>query len=85
MENIIVTVTNNNKTFMCDLELPTDVKLQKLRIDVIEALNGLNPGLHLDSGSTLLICNRLGRRLIPEETLESAGVWNGDYLTVMEV
>ena len=85
MENIIVTATNISKSFLYDLELPTTVTIDKLKDDIVEALNGYNPDLFLNTDSTVLFCNRIGRQLSNDETLESAGVWNGDYITLMEV
>lgn len=85
MENIIVTATNISKSFLYDLELPTTVTIDKLKDDIVEALNGYNPDLFLNTSSTVLFCNRIGRQLNNDETLESAGVWNGDYITLMEV
>lgn len=85
MENIIVTVTNVSKTFLYDLELPVTVSVGKLRDDIVETLNGYNQSLFLRTACTELFCNRIGRRLNDHETLESAGVWNGDYITLTEV
>ncbi len=85
MENIIVTVTNVAKTYLYDLELPTEITVDKLKDDIVEALNGYNPELFLRTASIELFCNRIGRRLQAEDTLESAGVWNGDYITIVEV
>ena len=84
MDNIIVTATNTSKSFLYDLELPTTVTVGKLKNDIVEALNGYNPDLLLNAVSTVLFCNRIGRRLRNDETLESAGVWNGDYITLVE-
>ncbi len=84
MDNIIVTVTNLSKSYMYDLEVPTNLTIDKLKDDIVETLNGYNPDLYLRTPTTELFCNRIGRKLLPDETLESAGVWNGDYITVME-
>lgn len=84
MNSIIVTVTNVNKTFMVDLELPLDVTADKLTADVVEALTGYDERLTLRAETASLFCNRLGRRLAAQDTLESAGVWNGDYITMIE-
>ena len=84
MENIIVTVTNISKTYLYDLELPVNVTADKLSSDIVEALNGYNPALLLPPTSARLFCNRIGRQLEAGETLESAGVWNGDYITIIE-
>lgn len=85
MENIIVTVTNISKAFLYDLEVPTNVTIDRLKDDIVEALNGYNPDLFLRTATTELFCNRMGRQLNADETLETAGVWNGDYITIIEV
>lgn len=85
MEHIIVTTTNVKKAFLYDLDVPTDLTIDKLKDDMVEALNGYDPNLFLRTATTELFCNRLGRQLTAEETLESAGVWNGDYITLLEV
>ena len=85
MENIIVTVTNATKSYFYDLEVPTSITVDKLTDDIVEALNGYNPELFLRTATTSLLCNRIGRQLSADETLETAGVWNGDYITIIEV
>ena len=85
MENIIITVTNLTKSYFYDLEVPTNITIDKLKDDIVEALNGYNPDLFLKTATTELFCNRLGRQIQPEVTLENAGVWNGDYITILEV
>lgn len=85
MESIIVTVTDLKKSFLYDLELPVDIPQKKLTEDIVEALNGYDPALGLSADGAGLYCNRTGKRLGPDETLESAGVWNGDYVTILEV
>lgn len=85
MENIIVTVTNHTRSYLYDLEVPTNITIDKLKDDIVETLNGYKPELFLRNVSTELYCNRLGRQILHEETLQSAGVWNGDYITIIEV
>lgn len=85
MESIIVTVTNIAKAYLYDLEVPANITIDKLKDDIVETLNGYNPDLFLRTATTELFCNRIGRRLNADETLESAGVWNGDYVTIIEV
>ena len=85
MESIIVTVTIISKAYLYDLEVPTNITVDKLKDDIVEALNGYNPDLFLRTATTELFCNRIGRQLKAEETLENAGVWNGDYITILEV
>lgn len=85
MNSIIVTLTDKNRSFVYDLEVPSELEVDKLKDDIVEALNGYNPNLFLRTAEVELLCNRSGKQLLPEDTLESAGVWNGDYITVIEV
>lgn len=85
MENIIVTITNISRAYLYDLEVPTSITIDKLKDDIVEALNGYNPDLYLRTATTDLYCNRIARKLNADETLERAGVWNGDYITLLEV
>ena len=85
MENIIVTVTNQNKNFFYDIEVPIGLSMRNLKDDIVETLNGYNPNLFLDTANVSFICNRTGQVIRDEETMETAGVWNGDYITLKEV
>ena len=85
MENIIVTIKYPANNFSCDIEAPTNLDISRLKEDIVETLNHYNWNLSLDSASIGLFCDRIDRLLTDEETLESAGVWNGDYLTIKEV
>lgn len=84
MDNIIVTITDRNKSFFYDIELPVDLEITKLKDDIVEALNGYNPELFLNNATISLFCNRTGKKLEADETLTKAGVWNGDYITILE-
>lgn len=85
MENIIVTVTNQQKSFFYDIEVPIELAISNLKDDIVETLNGYNPNLFLKTATVSLLCNRTGHVLADNETMETAGVWNGDYITIKEV
>ena len=85
MDSIIVTVTDALKCYSYDIEVPTNVSADRLKRDIVEALNGYNSYLLLKADFIELYCDRLGRNLEVDETFESAGVWNGDYITLIEV
>lgn len=85
MKDIIVTITNKSKDFLYDIEVPVELEIDKLKDDIVEALNGYNPELFLNTASIGIFCNRINRMLDSGETLHSAGVWNGDYITIVEV
>ncbi len=84
MGKIIITICDRNKKFNSyDLELPTDVPIAQLKRDIVETLNSYKKSLLLSDKNVFLFSNRLGRKLLDNETLESAGVWNGDYIEFM--
>ena len=83
--SIIVTVTNRDKSFFYDLDVPYDLTADKLIQDIAEAVNGLNPMLFINPAETALLCNRMNHTLKYGETLEDAEVRNGDYLTLLQL
>lgn len=84
METIIVTVTNARNSFSVDLEVPTNLAWSKLAEDVVDTLNGGMPELNLTVYGHSFFCQRLRKPLEEKQTLREAGVWNGDYLVVMQ-
>lgn len=80
MNHLIVTVCDNFSGRQFDLEVPKDVESEKLLDDILETLRGYAPELQWRIAEVSLWDRRLGRLLKPGETLENAGVWNGDYL-----
>ncbi len=85
MDNIIITVTDIPKSYLYDIEVPTDIRTDKLKGDIVEVLNGYNPNLSLNSSSIQLLCNRTGKQIMSDETFSEAGIWSGDYITIIEV
>lgn len=83
MRNIIVTVTDKYNRFAYDVEVPVDQPGMKVTEDVLEVLNECSPELNLNALYHCLHLSRLDRYLKDEETLAQAGVWNGDYITVI--
>ncbi|MCI5700935.1 MAG: EsaB/YukD family protein [Lachnospiraceae bacterium] len=85
MNAIIVTVTDDRGSFYQDMEVPTDVPAAQVREEIISSLNAYRPDLRLSSYRTALGNNRYNRFFRDDETLEEAGVWNGDYLILFSV
>ena len=83
MKSIIVTISDKNKRFMLDMEVPTDEPGRKVTEDVFEVLNHKDEELHLNSYYHCLYLNRQKKALGVRETLAEAGVWNGDYITII--
>ena len=80
MNHLIVTVGDSFSGRKFDLEVPKDVESEKLLDDSLETLRGYAPELQWRISEVALWDRRLGRMLKPGETLEEAGVWNGDTL-----
>ena len=83
MKSIIVTITDKNKRFLMDMEVPTDEPGMKVTEDIMEVLNHQDPDLRLNAYYHCLYLNRQKRPLKDRETLAEAGVWNGDYITII--
>lgn len=83
MDNVIVTITNSQKSFLYDIEAPNNVPVEKLIFDIADVLNNYVPELSLNVTGKQLFCSRLNRIIGPKETFEKAGVWNGDYLVIV--
>lgn len=80
MKKIIVTVTNKEKSFCYDVEVPTNLTLDKLYDDIAQSLIGYKPNMTLKADSARIYSTFCKKMLGNTDTLESAGVWNGDIL-----
>ncbi len=68
---------------MLDIEVPTDEPGRKVTEDIFEVLNHRDEDLRLNAYYHCLYLNRQKRSLKESETLAQAGVWNGDYITII--
>lgn len=82
MNRIIVTLKERQNLFSYDLELPLQVKVGQLKYQIVETIQALDPNVLSETVAYSLFCERIGRNLVDDETLEEAGVWNGDYLLI---
>lgn len=82
MNAVIVTINfkYENGTKGYDVELPCGVPADRLAAHIAQAVNGYSRRYRLPLSGGQLYCPRLKRCLAPEETLERAGIWNGDYI-----
>ena len=62
-----------------DLEMPCEIPAAVLTQQICDALGGYT-GRPVSGRA--LFCARLNRQLAQEETLEDAGIWNGDVLVL---
>ena len=83
MKMIIVTLsyyTGSGETSY-DMEMPCQVPARLLIAHICQTVSLYTEGaVELQPQSLRLHCRRLERALSPEETLEDAGIWNGDHI-----
>ena len=84
LPDMLITITTNISPKSYDIEVPNDIQVMKFTLDIVECLNSMN-GRHFVAESFAVVSNRMDKILMPDETLEEAGVWNGDYITLMYV
>ena len=84
MDKIIITFTDLDGSFYADLEVPVRVKMRQMKSKILGTLEKLDPQLSFDEDRAIFLCNRTGKGIEPDETMEKAGVWSGDYVTVVE-
>lgn len=83
MKMVIVTLscTANSVEKSYDLEMPCQVPVKPLITHICQTLNLYTEGAaDLKPQGLGLWCRRLERMLTPDETLEDAGIWNGDHI-----
>ena len=83
MSSMIITVSDEMKKISVDLEVPDLQMVKTLKEDIVETLNGYKPDLYLSAFSVEIFSNRLKRILNDHETFAQAGIWNGDYITLV--
>lgn len=79
---IIITVQTDNKDFVYDIEVPTNVPAGRLGNDIIEALTVHNQIVSSIALKGSLFCKRLSMMIPEEMTFLEAGVWSGDVIVI---
>jgi len=85
VDKIIITCTDLDGSFFVDIEVPAKISFIKLRDPIITTLQAYDRRLRFDRTRTVFLCNRTGRGIDANESMEDAGIWNGDYVTIVEV
>ena len=83
MGSIIVTITNKEKGFYQDIEVPVQVNIQKLKDDIIDCLNAYTSSFDFPKHGVKIFHDRNQCFIEDTNTLEEAGVWNGDYISLI--
>lgn len=85
MKNAIVTVTDREHSFACDLEFPLDIKGDKLVSFLFQALRELNPCLEYNEKVHGLYIQRVKHFVNSHQTFAQAGGRNGDIILVVDM
>lgn len=79
---IIVTVQTDNKDFVYDIEVPTNVPAGRLGSDILEALNAHDQIISTLALKGSLFCKRLSMTIPEDMTFLEIGVWSGDVIVI---
>lgn len=83
MKMVIVTLScfTGSGEISYDMEMPCQVPARPLIAHICQTINQYTEGsVSLQPQGLQLHCRRLNRALTLEETLENAGIWNGDHI-----
>ena len=83
MKMVIVTLSHSTagSEISYDMEMPTQIAVKPLTSHICQTLSHYTENrIQPDPAGKKLWCRRLERILSPNETLEDAGIWNGDHL-----
>ena len=83
MKMVIVTLscTSEGAEKSYDMEMPCQIAVKPLTAHILQTLSHYTENrIQIDPAGRQLWCRRLQRVLQETETLEDAGIWNGDHL-----
>ena len=85
MVMVTILLKVEGKSVAYDMELPGNVPAVILVNQIVETLNEYRRALRISGKNKVLWAKRLDRIVNPDETLEHAGIWDGDYLELNEL
>lgn len=68
-----------------DLEIEKDQILEECITDIVETLANFDYSLSFQRDRVRLFSERLSEQLDEKMSVEDAGIWNGDYIYLLEV
>src|SRR5437763_6247123 len=83
-QRVVVTVKRKDEARVRDLEVPVNIEAQRLAEMISRALRW-ETDMAGQRITYLIEAHPLGRLLQPDETLASAGVWDGSWLVLHPV
>ena len=85
MEQIIVTIADIKKNRQYDLEVPTELEIEKLLDDIVQTLVGYEPDCTFGFGEVELYSPGRRKNLDRHKSLQEEYIHNGDYLILNPV
>lgn len=85
LNKIIITLLCNQKDIAIDLELDKEQLIRDCITDIVDTLENFDLRMSFNRGKARLFSERLGSQLDENVTVEEAGIWNGDYIHIMEI
>ena len=80
MDNIIITVKDDQNLFSYDMEIPAKVPMGMVIEQLIGNLALLNPAYPFNRRKWSFVCGRTGKEVSESRTAQECGIWNGDYI-----
>ena len=84
MKTIIVTITDEKNSFFLDVELPVGYPVSIMYPFLVDLLNQNQSVIKFKETGFLRVANRQKKIIPPNSSLEEAGIWNGDYLSILQ-
>lgn len=81
-QEVIITLQDSSRSFRYDLEVPTDVRVNKLTKDIKEAVISYNSKCRHIQPLYSLYSERLKMVLPDDKTFAEIGVWTGDVIEI---
>lgn len=78
----IVTIMSEEKDFYMDMELPINLPIKELSINLLENLKIISPDKFADMDYISLLCD--GVKLLDDMTFESEGIWDGSIIFISD-
>lgn len=83
MDNVIITLLFERSYDPIDLELPAKLPIDELEVKMLEALKAMD--IEQFEGTKRVRFKFKDNVLDPDKTLEEYGVWDGSYVTLLEI
>lgn len=81
-QEVIITLRDSSGTIGYDIEVPTDVRVNKLTKDIKEAVLSYNSKYNHIQSLDILYSERMNMVLPSDKTFAEIGIWTGDVIEI---